>query len=108
MDQGPLVVHFFHQSSEAESSNNNRSGSNSQRVKKAQFNRLVDEPLSNYPSHGAPKKDEESWTSPDLAGSNELLSVNKTPTRPPVSKSITTRKEGQQYQAGRSQKVDHW
>ena len=94
MDQGPLVVHFFHQSSDAESSNNNRSGSDSQRVTKAQFNRLVDEPLSNCPSHGASKKDEEAWTSSDLAGGNELLSVDKTSRRPPVSKSFTTRKEG--------------
>lgn len=105
IDQGPLVIRFFHQSSNAEFSNNNRSGSNSQRVTKAQFNRLVDEPLSTL---GAPKKDEEAWTSPELAGSNELLSVDKSSRRPPVSKNFTTRKEGQQYQAERSQKVDHW
>ena len=108
INQGPLFGNLFHRSSNAGSSNKKSGGSTHLHAAKAQFNRLIEEPNPGFLSRRAPKEDEEAWTSPDLAGSNELLSVDKIPRRPPVSKSFTTRKEAQQYQAGSSQKVNHW
>ena len=107
-NQGPLFGNLFHRSSNAGSSNKKSGGSTHQHSAKAQFNRLIEEPNPGIMSRRASKEDEEAWTSPDLAGSNELLSVNKIPRRPPVSKSFTTRKEAQQYHSGSSQNVNHW
>ena len=109
INQGPLFGNFLHRSSNAGSSNNKKSGgSTRQHAAKAQFNRLIDETNPELLSRRAPVEDEEAWTSPELAGSNELLNVDKIPRRPPVSKGFTTRKEAQQYQAESSQKVNHW
>ena len=106
--QGPLFGNLNHRSSNAGSSNKKSGGSTHQHAAKAQFNRLIEERNPGVLSPRAPKEDEEAWTSPDLAESNELLSVNKIPRRPPVSKSFTTRKEAQQYYAESSQNVNHW
>ena len=109
INQGPLFGNFLHRSSNAGSSNNKKSGgSTRQHAAKAQFNRLIEEPNPGLLSRRAPMEDEEAWTSPELAGSSELLKVDKIPRRPPVSKSFNTQKEAQQYQAGSSQKVNHW
>lgn len=104
-NQGPLFGNLFHRSSNTGSSNKKSGGSTPQHAAKAQFNRLIEEPNPGTLSRRAPKEDEEAWASADLAGSHELLQI---PKRPPVSKTFTTRKEAQQYQAGSSQKVNHW
>ena len=95
INQGPLFGNFLQLSSNAGSSNKKSGGSTRQHAAKAQFNRLIEEPEPGRLSHRSPMEGEEAWTSPDLVGSNELLNVDKIPIRPPVSKSLTTRKEAQ-------------
>ncbi len=90
-DQGPLFGHFFRSASKAESSAKNGSDPRSQHPARLQFNRLFDDADPEADPHTAPKGSEDAWTSPDLAASTELLTINKGPTRPSQSVNATTR-----------------
>lgn len=81
-NQGPLFGRLFPGASRAEASSKKDSRSGSQRAAKAQFNRLFEESGPGIESQELTNKGDHAWTSPDLAASNELFSMDKTSTRP--------------------------
>ncbi len=106
-NQGPLFGHFFRSAPKAESSPKNGSDPRSQHAARLQFNRLFDDPDPEADLHNAPKGSEDPWTSPDLAASTELLTMNKGPTRPTQSVNATTRMKHEYNQTTSTRLADN-
>lgn len=105
--QGPLFRRFIPGASREESSNKKDSGSSSQRAAKNQFNRLFEESGSHVASQGVTKGEEDAWTSPDLATSNELFSIDKAPTRSFHPVSSSSHREEQHFSSRGTQRANY-
>ena len=83
--QGPLFGRFLPGISKSASANQKVGRPSSQRVAKAQFDRLFEESGPEVEPRSAQKGIHADWTGPDLATSNELLTMGKNPSTPAYS-----------------------
>ncbi|KAM0793996.1 hypothetical protein BDR22DRAFT_877109 [Usnea florida] len=81
----PLLGRFLPGISRSGSSNQKVGRPSSQRVAKAQFDRLFEESGPQVEPQGIQKGTHNDWTSPDLATSNELLTMGNNRSTPPYS-----------------------
>lgn len=105
--QGPLVGRFVSGGAKSGSSNKKDGRSSPQHMAKGQFNRLFEESELNVEPRRHPELEEGAWTSPDLATSNELFSMDRAPTRPQHSTNSTNRRGDLEYPANSTRRANY-
>ncbi|CAF9942111.1 hypothetical protein IMSHALPRED_003206 [Imshaugia aleurites] len=103
----PLVGRFVSGGAKSGSSNKKDGRSSPQHMAKGQFNRLFEESELNVEPRRHPELEEGAWTSPDLATSNELFSMDRAPTRPQHSTNSTNRRGDLEYPANSTRRANY-
>lgn len=104
---GPLFGQLLPGVSRAESSNKKTSRSSSHRAVRAQFDRLFEESGTGKAPQGVTKEREDTWTSPDLEGSNELSSMDKATTKPLHSVDFSSQMEDQHHRVNYTRRATY-